>query len=230
LKTNVAIIGAKGFVGKALVRAFEEQNISVTPVLRGDSISDKVLNCDLVIHTACTGRRFWANNHPEEDFCGTVELTEKILKECTNKKIVFISSISARTQSETPYGKHRKQCEDLILNSHENLVIRMGPMLDVTKLNGPIVDLFQSKKLYMSEDSKMAVVPLAYNAKKVVDLMGERGLLELGAKDFVSLKELKIRFSSTSEFEGIEDSQVPIGPPGDAPSVEVALAILENQV
>lgn len=223
------MIGPNGFVGSAIGKELKKNpKIDVIEVTRKDNLEAKVKYCNVIVHSACTGRRFWANSNPHEDRQNSVYFTKKLVEICTNQKLILISSLSARIQPETFYGQNRRACEILVSQKPSNLIIRMGPMLDITKLNGPILDIIHSRKVFMSEESKLALVLLSYNAKKVVELLDKTGLIELGARDSVSMAELKERYNSTSEFEGREDTQIPNLPPSDAPSVKEAFDEFEK--
>ena len=59
-------------------------------------------------------KRFWAKNNPYKDFIVTVEKTFKIANDWKSSKIIQISSISARSQLNTPYGRHKAAAEKLV--------------------------------------------------------------------------------------------------------------------
>jgi len=58
--------------------------------------------------------------------------------------------------------------------------------------------------------------------------VNQTGLMELGARTSIELSDLKKRLKSKSEFEGIDDSQIPIDPPEDAPSADEIFSYLSG--
>ena len=51
--------------------------------------------------------------------------------------------------------------------------------------------------------------------KKIIDLIDESGLIELGAKNAIELGELKNILGSSSEFSGEDDTQIALNPQED---------------
>ena len=219
---SVAVIGAKGFVGSKICYYIKQSNkYSLIPVVRGDSLLNAINQADIIVHAANPAKRFYAENNPDEDFIETVEKT-KLIKQLTGKKrLILISSISARTELDTVYGKNRRDCE-LIAKGPNSLVVRLGPMFGLGKSVGALNDLIKNNTVFVAETTKYAYVDVNYNAKKISSLaenLSLNGLIELGSKKGISLKELKKIIGSSSTFKGKDDTQIPINPPSDAPNV-----------
>ena len=76
---KVAVIGSCGFVGSQISNEIiSSKNLSLVPVSRGDNLKDAIREADVVIHSANSAQRFFAENNPEEDFCESVEKTSTI--------------------------------------------------------------------------------------------------------------------------------------------------------
>lgn len=214
---TIAVIGANGFVGGAICEEIlKRDEFKLIRVVRGEDISKKTNGADIIIHSANPSKRYFAEINPVIDFMESVEKTYGIKQLINNKKMILISSISSRTQLDTVYGRHRRACE-LIVNERENLIIRLGPMYGERKHVGALYDIVNNKDVYVSEETKYSFVDIRYNAKKILDLSGERGIFELGARNYIKLGELKNLLQSTSNFVGTDDTQVPINPQSDAP-------------
>jgi len=219
---SVAVIGANGFVGSQICHYINLcSNLRLIPIIRGDNLSNAIEHSDIVIHSANPSKRFYAKNYPDKDYVESVEKTRLIANLAKNKRLILVSSISARSEPETVYGKNRSQCE-LIAQNSKALIIRLGPMFGLGKSVGAIDDLLKNKTVFVAESTKYAYVNVDYNAKKIVSFAQDfsiNGLIELGAKKGISLSELKKIIGSNSNFEGRDDTQIPINPPLDAPNV-----------
>jgi len=219
---KVAVIGSSGFVGTQISNeVISSKNLSLIPVSRGDNLKDAIREADVVIHSANSAKRFFAENNPEEDFCESVEKTATIRELVENKPFIVISSISARTQLHTVYGRNRRSCE-LIADPSKSLIVRLGPMYGTGKSIGVLNDIINNRKVYAAPTTKYAFVDVRYNAKKIISLVSEDhtiGIIEIGAKNGISLESLRNKLKSASTFEGKDDTQIPVSPPNDAPDV-----------
>ena len=218
MKKSIAVIGSSGFVGSAIVNELlQRESYNVLPVGRNDDANTIISQADYVIHTANPAARFFAKNNPEIDFNESVEKTYAF-KQLVKKKLILISSISARTQLDSVYGRNRRACE-CIVNDGVSLIIRLGPMFGGNKEVGALHDILRNDSVFVSKKTKYAFVNVAYNAKKIIDLIDQRGLIELGAKNAIELGELKNILGSTSEFSGDDDTQIALDPQPDSPDV-----------
>jgi nucleoside-diphosphate-sugar epimerase len=219
--TTIAVIGAAGFVGSEVCREVSSRpGLQLIPVVRQDNLADKIKTADVVIHAGNPGKRFWAQNNPEADFRESVDKTHLIRTLLSPaQKLILISSMSARTQLDTVYGRHRRACEMLVDSPQAKaLIIRLGPMFGGIKSEGPLYDILKNKPVFVSAESLYGYVPVSYNARKIIDLINHTGILEVGARDGISLADIKNQLGSTSTFQGIHDTQLAINPPPDAPS------------
>lgn len=228
---KIAVIGCNGFVGSEICKEIEKsKNFSVIPVKRGDSLKDSIRKADVVIHSANSGKRFFAEQNPEIDFVESVEKTALIRDLSKNLPLILISSISARTQLDTVYGRNRRSCE-LIAVKDKSLIIRLGPMYGVGKSIGALNDIINNKKVFVASTTEYAFVDVNYNAKKIISLISNpcnNGIIELGAKNGICLDSLRIMLKSKSTFEGKDDTQVPISPPDDAPDVNEVISFAKT--
>ena len=217
MSKTIAVIGAKGFVGGAICNEVTKRDgFELIKVHRGDNIENLLKDADIVVHTANPAKRFFAEQNPEADFMESVEKTYRIKKMAKGKKFILISSISARTQLNTVYGRNRRACE-LIVDDGQSLILRLGPMFGEDKHIGPLHDIINNRPVFVSGKTKYAYVNVAYNGGKILDLIDQAGLIELGARNSIELDELKKVLGSSSSFTGSEDTQVPLGPQSDAP-------------
>lgn len=218
MKRKIAVIGARGFVGSAVSAEIQQrEGLELIPVVRGDDVEASVSEADIIIHSANSARRFFAQKNPERDFHDTVEKMHDVKACVQGKKMVLVSTISARIQLDTVYGRNRRACELMVMDKPGNLIVRLGPMYGERKAAGALHDILNNRQCFVSGSTRYAYVDVAYNARKIIDLIDYTGVLELGAKDTISLNELKAAIGSTTEFEGPDDTQILNTTQDDAP-------------
>src|SRR3989344_9324519 len=106
--TSVAVVGAHGYVGGALCAALvKDASHSVTEVTRENYAEMQKGEYDVLINCAMPGARFFAKNNPEQDFVETVQKTVDLVYGWKYKKFVQVSTVSARCQLDTVYGRHK---------------------------------------------------------------------------------------------------------------------------
>tara|TARA_X000000950_G_scaffold286660_1_gene396241 strand:- start:962 stop:1672 length:711 start_codon:yes stop_codon:yes gene_type:complete len=214
---KIAIIGSSGYVGSNLFKIAKKKKLNVIGITRGQNIEKRIKNCKYIFHCANSGKRFNVNQNPDKDFIDSVVNTKKIISYLNkNQKLILISSISARTQLDTFYGLNRYVCELLIRKS--DLIIRLGPIFGGKK-NGPLYDIINNKNVYVDGSTKSAYAHINYYVSKILKLKSKKGIIELGAKDKLILKNFRNKIGSQSKFLGLNDDQYPLTSFKDAPSV-----------
>ncbi len=204
---NIGLIGANGFVGKRFCNFFVKNNINFQQITRDNYSLVSNNNFSLVINCAMPSARFWSKNNPDLDFKETVIKTFNIKNDFKESKILQISSISAKVQLDTVYGRHKRAAE-LILNPDYDLIIRLGPLYHKSMSKGALIDIIKGEKVFVSSETKYAFTPLDWACEEIFKMRDRNGLYELGAKNFVKLSDLKDALNSKSSFEGFTDDQI----------------------
>ena len=226
---SVAIVGAKGYVGSALYAALSHRSsgYSVTGVTRENYTAMQKRSFDILINSAMPAARFGAKNNPEKDFLETVKKTADLLYGWQFKKFVQISTVSARCQLDTIYGRHKAAAERLC-DFGDNLIVRLGPMYSPELKKGVLVDLVAGKKVFVAGESRYCFAPLDFVVGWVVSNLERRGLVEIGARQAISLKEVAKYLKKPVEFEGVIDHQEIVEPEPDWPEARAVLNFLDN--
>ena len=227
---KIAVIGAHGFVGSAIAKAVEhDERHELICVVRGDDIKSKLESADVVIHAANPARRFRAESDPERDFVETADKTFNILSLAIGKKCLLISSLSCKTQLNTTYGRNRRFCELLAL-SQGAIVVRLGPMFGGERKQDVLHDLLVDKQIYVSSQTRNAYVNVEWVGAKILELLDvQSDIYEIGAKNSVSLSELRDILGSKSIFNGVDDTQIPLTE-GDGPDAMLVVEYALNEL
>lgn len=209
-KPLLGLLGPEGYVGKELLLELRKlRSLEVFPILRETPLEPWIKNCKLLIHSANSARRFEANLHSKDDYENTVAKTKKILETFTSEILILISTISCRTQIDTPYGMNRKLCEDLVLD-RGGKVFRLGPLYGGSRKRSTLHDIIEDKQVFYSDKTRYAYVDVKWAAAYIANsLHFDSGIFEIGAKNTVSLREIADALGSKSLFLGPQDDQFP---------------------
>ena len=210
MKNNTKIIGLvgfRGFVGSAIYEKLINK-YEVIGINRNNYSKNKSKDFNIIINSAMPSKRFWAKLNPDKDYEETVLKTKNILKDFNYNKIIHISSISARCQQKTTYGKNKKKSEQLVSKFKNHLIIRLGPMYGNKLDKGVLIDLINDRKVYCNSKSKYSFTNLDFISNWISDNLESKGIVELGAQNYIEIFKLKEMINSNSEFEGDIDNQI----------------------
>ncbi len=224
---DVAVVGAGGYVGRGVVRALREhaEVTGVTEVTRDTYQDARRGSYDVVVNAAMPAARFRAAQDPLWDFEETVRKTADLLAGWNAGKLVQVSSISARTQRDTVYGRHKAAAEALC-RPERDLVVRLGPMYSPDLEKGVLVDLLAGRKVWVDASSRYGFAPRDWVAGWIAAHLDRSGVVEVGGRDAIALGGLAARVGADSELEGAVDHQEFHGPP-EWPAAQEVVAFLE---
>ena len=224
---KVAVVGAGGYVGSALAHVFGSlPQYELSAVTRENYAEMQKGAYDFLINAAMPSGRFWAKNNPAQDFLETVKKTADLIYGWKYKKFVQISSISARSQLDTVYGRHKAAAEKLC--TFENaLIVRLGPMYSYGLKKGVLMDMLDNKTVFVDGESRYCFTPLEYVTNWISSHLDRSGIVEVGAHDAMELKDVARHIGADISFEGAVDHQEIENPPDDAPDSKDVLRFLD---
>jgi nucleoside-diphosphate-sugar epimerase len=220
---HIAVIGASGLFGRALVQAFTDTSHTVTPVTRSTYDSSRSAAYDVVINSAMPSKRFWARQHPDQDFIETVGRTADLLYGWRFKKFVQISSLSARCERDTVYGRHKAAAE-VLCDRQDALVVRLTSLYGPDMTKGVILDIVNHAPVFVASDSAYAFTPVAFAAAWVASHLDAAGIVEVGARDTVRVHEIAEALGRQVTFSGPREHQKVQHPDATWPSAREVLA------
>jgi len=227
--TRVALIGASGFVGTSIGKALNgKPGIDLAPITRAnhDAARDDG-PYDVLINTAMPSKRFWARQNPALDFVETVEKTSTLVNEWRATKIIQISSISARSQLDTVYGRHKAAAEKLVEHG-DNLILRLGPMYGEGLDKGVLIDILNGDPVFVARNSHYCFAPIDWIGSWIADNLSRSGVMDLGGNDAITVGDVADAVQSSSEFQGQTDDQILTKPLDGAPAARDAIDYLQQ--
>lgn len=199
---KVAVIGFEGYVGSEVYKALlADASNEIFGVNRENYEENKSGNYDFVINCAMPSGRYWAKNNPELDFKETVKKTADLFYGWNFKKFIQISTVSARCQIDTVYGRHKKAAE-VVCGTPNNLIIRLGALFGGDLSKGVLVDMLNHKKVFVHPESRYSFISVEFCSKWIVNNLNQTGIAELGGKNALSLKKVAEHLGAKIEFEG----------------------------
>jgi len=192
---TVAVYGARGFVGSAIVAALERRGIDHIPVTRGQMVYEPVA---VAINAACPSQRLRAEREPMWDFYECVGKTADLYYNTTWDRFVQVSSLSARYPQNSVYGRHRLAAEQMV----RGLVVRLGPMYGDGLVKGVLTDMLADRTVYADPDTRYSFAPVDWIGEQIVDLaLGPRtGVVEVGGSGSLTLRSVAEQIDSLSDF------------------------------
>lgn len=225
---SIAVIGSKGYIGSALYKELLNfSNYSVVGVTRENYLATQAQKFDIIINCAMPSGRFWANNHPEEDFVETVKKTADLLYGWQFKKFVQISTVSARCQTDTIYGRHKAAAEKLC-DFGDNLIVRLGALYGENMKKGVLVDMLEGKKVFVDKTSRYSFIPLSFCVSWLASNLDRQGIVELGGKNAIILESVAKHIGAEVEFEGSVNHQDIENKEDDLPEAKDVLDFMSN--
>ena len=225
---SIAVIGSNGYVGSALHQELlKSSKYSVVGVTRQNYSEMMGQNYDAIINCAMPSGRFWAKNNPEQDFIETVKKTADLLYGWKFKKFVQISTVSARCQLDTVYGRHKAAAEKLC-DFGENLIVRLGALYSENMEKGVLLDMLEGKKVFVDGTSRYSFISLPFCASWIASYLDRRGVVELGGKNAVALTDVASHLGRQVEFEGEINHQDIENPEENLPEAGEVLKFLDK--
>jgi len=203
------VLGARGFIGSAIVRVAGQQGFTVIPV-EYDSYEGCIgASADILINANGNSKKYLATQEPETDFDLSVRSVSRSLTDFSFGVYVHLSSMevyadrgdSARNTETTPidptrltpYGLHKYMAELLVQQrAPQSLVIRMGGFVGRGLRKNSIYDLLTGGNLFVHPDSSYQYIETDDLADIVFRLLadGHRGTFNLTGDGNESLRDV----------------------------------------
>jgi dTDP-4-dehydrorhamnose reductase len=206
----IGVLGANGFVGRSICSVLKNRKIKFKKITRTNFLKFQKFKFDILINSSMPSKRFWAKKNPSKDYEETVNKTLFFCKKYKYKKFIHLSSISSRCQKNTIYGKN-KYLSELIVKKLKNYTIyRLGPMYSKTLDKGVLIDLKNSKSVFVNKKSKYSFTDLRWISNYIVKNLrsNKNKIEEIGSFDYYVLEDLKKIVKSKSKFRGAIDNQL----------------------
>jgi nucleoside-diphosphate-sugar epimerase len=215
------VMGGKGLVGSSLVSKLISNGIHVISIDKGNYKEYIGESCDLFINANGNTFRYKANSQPLWDYNYSVNSVVNSFNDFKCIKYIYISTIDVYNNPyETKfniedvyidstkldyYGFHKWLSETLVKKYCTNsIILRLGSVLGKHMKKGPIYDLLNNNKLYMSKSSKLTFIDTDSIANVILLLMlkqtnGE--IFNVSGTGNINVGELMDKFTFNNQID-----------------------------
>ena len=159
---KIGILGADGFLGKALCKQFPD----AVQITHDNYVSHAGTEFDIFINANGNSRKYHAEKNPFNDFNKSVISVMDTLGMFIIKHYIYISSLYADYRSQSTYGFHKYLAEEIVRhNADSYLNLRCCAMIGKDMKKGVIYDLLKSKRLWITGESSMQFITVSEVAK-----------------------------------------------------------------
>ena len=197
-------------VGEDLVKYLKPHFVEVAEVNKENYEKYKGRHFDVIINANGNSNKIWAQDNILADFEASTTSVYKTLLDFTFETYIYISSsdvyenhTSKKFTSEeksinleklTPYGFHKFLSECIVRNFTKNHIILRCPMMLGIKLKkGPIYDILNSSRLFISKESSFQMITTEQLAQIIYSLLEKNitgEVFNVGGKGTVMLSEV----------------------------------------
>ncbi len=199
---EIGIVGAQGFFGKSLSKSVKKLDFDFLEITSQNFSKVRSEEFKFLINTATPSRKYWALNNPYSDFKKTVELTADLVYNWKYEKFIQISTMSVNEiPSHHPYSINKKAAE-IISSYPKSLIVRLGALFGEGLDKGPLFDLLTTKKVYVDIKSEYNYINTEFAAEWILNNLDREGIVQLGARDTISLYDISKELNLKAKFEG----------------------------
>lgn len=220
----IAVIGAGGFVGGALLGALRDAGGDCIGLRRADPLpTDPV---DIVVDCNGEGRRFWSNQNPDESYRRSVATVEDRLHQLNAGIYVYVSTVDvygegcARPATSTEdtaidvealdtYGRHKFMAECMVLDKAPRpLVLRCATLIGPGLRKNPVYDLMHDASLRMTADSTLSLVHTETLSRAVQVLLeaSQQGVYNIAASQPMTVPAVR---DMVARARGVDPDAMP---------------------
>lgn len=185
---TVAVIGANGFVGSAILKHLQEQDIAVTGVSRENYQTAKEPSYDVVFNASNNSKKYISDREPVTDFDLSVVQQMRVLADFPSHLHVLLSSVdvysdldsyeftkeelSPETTKASHYGFHKFIAEECVRHYAPNwLIVRLAGMVGPNLKKNPVFDILNGQPLRIHPESQYQFMHTSDVARIVWDLV-----------------------------------------------------------
>jgi len=207
---RIAILGADGFLGKALCKQFPD----AVRITRGNFHALRGIQFDVFINANGNSRKWWAEKYPFFDYQQSTSSVYKTFKDFNIKHYIYISSSDVYNADESHYGFHKKLAEEIVMRNAESyLILRCSAMIGEGLKKGVVYDLMNKKPLRVSPNSRIQFISTSDVARIAKQLCYcEHKILYVGGNGSITPREIADMLHDSCAYTEIEpkDYHMPV--------------------
>lgn len=204
------IIGARGFIGSALVAEATRRGWDVVAVDRANYSSCRGTDADWLIYAGGNSRKYLDERDPAEGFARSVTDVLRVLLDFAPRRFIFLSSGAVYLREDDPahnrenailapesptrYGFHKWLAENLVRRyAADHLILRLGGCVGPGLNKNAIYDLLAGERWHVHPDSQFQYLDTRDLAGTLFQLhecdLPSGTVLNLSARGVVSIRQ-----------------------------------------
>lgn len=208
---KIGVLGGNGLLGSDLVK-FLGKKFNVISITKETYKQEKDKYFDCLINANGNSKRFWAKEHPLEDFLASTLSVYESIFDFPCKLYIYISSSDVyenhmapkytkensliNASNLEPYG-FNKYLSELIVKKYkeEFLILRLSMVLGKNLKKGPIFDIMHDKPIFVTCRTRLQLVTSLAISEIIVTLLKKKvvnGIINVGGEgtyDFGKMEE-----------------------------------------
>lgn len=216
---HIAIIGSNGMVGSDLSR-YLSTRYSIAEINRDNYQNHIGKTYDIIINANGNSKRYWANDHPLEDFMASTASVYKSIYDFPCRLYIYISSPDVYEAHDSPkktkesvvcdphnlepYGFHKYLGEQIVKKYVNKFFILRCSMMLGSKLNkGPFYDIEQENPLYITRNSHIQLITtraLSEIIETLISMNKYNEVFNIGGVGTFSFKQINDIFNKKISF------------------------------
>uniref|UniRef100_A0A7C4XLG3 NAD-dependent epimerase/dehydratase family protein n=1 Tax=candidate division WOR-3 bacterium TaxID=2052148 RepID=A0A7C4XLG3_UNCW3 len=216
----IFVLGYKGFVGGGIYEYFQKEGLDLAGI-DVDNYQDFVgKKCDIFINANGNSKKYLAEEQPLVDFELSVTSVLKTFLDFQFKKYIYISSIDVYNRQDgdeytketaiievenlSNYGFHKYLAENLVRHYCKDwLIVRLAGMIGPNMKKGPVYDIINERKLWVSSKSRFLTLSTYEVARALIKLFNvKQEIYNIVASDNIELQEVAKIFDKKIVEEG----------------------------
>jgi len=167
---KIAIIGARGLVGRAIYERLRGEYY-VVGITRDNYSMHSGGEYDILINANGNSKKYWANQNPLEDYDASVSSVMSSLFDFKYKKYIFIGSIDAE-KPRGHYGFNKRIAEDLVKEYADKWqIVRLCSVIGQNMNKGPVFDIKHGRPVYLTSGSTLQLITAEAVADEIANMI-----------------------------------------------------------
>lgn len=219
----IFLLGAEGFLGKAISFTLEKHKLKYTPITRKNYKRFVGKSCNILINSSTNSKKFLSETDFDYDYNETVNNVLNSIKNFKFKKYILISSSDVYNEknqldktkensiidvsSLSNYAFNKYYAELLVQKKIKNwLIFRCGGLIGKGLKKNPIYDLLNNKKLFIDPKSKFQFIDTVEVAEIILVIIKRKiknNIFNLSGQGNIKIKDIIQRYNFKPSYSDV---------------------------
>lgn len=214
-------------LGSNLVQYFRE-NFQITAIHKDNYNTNIGKSFDILINANGNSKRFWANQHPQDDFIASTVSVYKNIFDFSADLYIYISSPDVYENHTGPeytkeneeinpknleiYGFHKYLAETIVKQHKKKfLILRCSMILGANLKKGPFCDIINDNPIFVTHQTRLQLITthaIAEIIKSLLDKHVLNNILNVGGMGTFAFTKIKEYFDKNIHLSPEAETQI----------------------